>query len=167
MTNKSDNSSLPQEGIFRGVLLAYLVLVLHVVLILGLGVLVFFFGGVVAYLPWILAAGLLTMVGSCYFWWKHMKKRGRKIRDVLRDPLYQGRSIEVSFLGGVVSLKLGRGSEPLAIDHSPPEVQKQIVDQETLRAEELTILAHRLKDDLITIDEYLKAKKEIAGQWQS
>jgi hypothetical protein len=164
MTNKPDNSSLPREGIFRGVLLAYLVLVLHVVLILGLGVVMLLFGGVVAYLPWILAAGFLAIVGSCYFWWKHMKKQGRKIRDVMRDPLYQGRSIELSFLGGVVSLKLGQGSEPLAIDHAPLETQKQIVDPETLRAEELTRLAHQLKDDLITIDEYLKAKKEITGQ---
>jgi len=163
MTNKSDHSSLPQEGIFRGVLLAYLILVLHVVLILGLGIVMLVFGGVVTYLPWILAAGLLIILGSCYFWWKHMKKRGRKIRDIMRDPLYQGRSMELSFLGGVVSLKLGQGSEPLAIDHSPLQTQKQIVDQETLRAEELTRLAHQLKDDLITIDEYLEAKKEITG----
>jgi hypothetical protein len=163
MTNKSGGPSVPQEGLFKGVLLAYLILVLHVVLILGLGVLMLLFGGLVAYLPWIMGFGFLAIAGSCYFWWKHMKKRGRKIRDVLRDPLYQGRSVEVSFLGGVVSLKLGKGSEPLALEHSTREVPRQIVDRETLEAEELTRLAHQLKDDLITIDEYLEAKKEITG----
>jgi hypothetical protein len=40
---------------------------------------------------------------------------------------------------------------------------RQIVDPATQREEELTRLAHLLKEDLITIDEYLKAKKELTG----
>jgi hypothetical protein len=115
-------------------------------------------------LPWILALGCLAILGSGYLWWRHLKKSGRRIKDILSDPLYQGRSIEVSFLGGLVSLKLGQSQAPLPIDHSTREMPKQIVDPETHRAEELTRLAHLLKEDLITIDEYLKAKKEITDQ---
>jgi hypothetical protein len=164
MINGSGNPSQQQEGIFRGVLLAYLVLVLHVVLIFGLGLLMFLFGGVVAHLPWILGVGCVLVLVSAYIWWKHMKRRASKIREVLNDPLYRGRSVELSFMGGLVSLKLGQAPEPLAIDHSTVEMPRQIVDPATQREEELTRLAHLLKEDLITIDEYLKAKKELTGQ---
>ena len=164
MNNPAENSSQPQGGIFKGVLLAYFVLVLHVVLILGLGVLMFLFGGVVAYLPWIIALGTLVLAGSCYLWWKHLKRQGRSIRDMMRDPLFQGRTVEVSFLGGVVNVKLGQSQGPLTIEHSPQETQRQIVDPAKQQADELTRLAHLLKEDVITIDEYLQAKKEITGQ---
>jgi len=164
MTLRSGGPSPPQEGIFKGVLLAYFVLVLHVVLILGLGVFMLLFAGVVTYLPWIMALGFLTIAGSGYIWWKHMKKRGRKIRDVLADPLYRGRSVELSFLGGMVSLKLGQGPDALPMGHSTLAVPRQIVGSETHKAEKLIRLAYLLKKDLITIDEYLEAKKEITSQ---
>ena len=164
MNKRSGNSSQPQEGIFRGVLLAYFVVVLHVVLIMGLGVVMFLFGGVVAYLPWILVLASVVVAGSCYLWWKHLKKRGKSLRDMIRDPLYQGRTVEVSFLGGVVNVKLGQSQGPLTIEHTIQETPRQIVDPATQQAEELTRLAHLLKDDVITIDEYLEAKKEITGK---
>lgn len=164
MRNRFENSSQPRESIFRGVMLAYFVLVLHILLILGLGVLMFLFGGVVAYLPWILVLGFLVLGGSGYFWWKHLKKRGRTIRDIMRDPLFEGRSLEVSFLGGFVNVKFGQSHGPLTIEHATPETPRQIVDPETRKAEELIRLARLLKDDVITIDDYLKAKKEITGK---
>lgn len=164
MKNKTQHSFGPQESIFKGVLLAYFVLVFHVVLIIGLGVVMLFFGGVVAYLPWILALGLVAVVGSCYLWWQHLKKRGKSLRDVLRDPLFEGRSVEVTLLGGLASFKLGQPGEPRTIEHAASESPKQIEDSTTHHAEELTKLALLLKQDLITIDEYLKAKKDIMGQ---
>lgn len=164
MINRSYHSSQPQESIFKGVLLSYFVLFFHVVLIIGLGVLMLFFGGVVTYLPWILALGFVAVVGSCYLWWQHVKKRGKKLRDILKDPLFEGRTVEVSLLGGLASLKLGQPREPLTIDQPASEGPKQIEDPATRRAEELIKLGHLLKQDLITIDEYLKAKKDIMGR---
>jgi hypothetical protein len=164
MYHRSHQSSQPQESIFKGVLLSYFVLFFHVVLIIGLGFLMLFFGGVVAYLPWILALGFLAVVGSCYLWWQYVKKRGKKLRDILKDPLFEGRTIEVSLLGGLASLKLGQPRETLTIDHPASQDPKQIEDPATRHARELTKLAYLLKQDLITIDEYLKAKKDIMGQ---
>jgi hypothetical protein len=164
MKNRTHDSSQPQESIFKGVLLAYFVLIFHVVLIVGLGVIMLFFGGVVAYLPWILVLGFVAVVGSCYLWWQHLKKRGKNLRDILRDPLFEGRSVEVTLLGGLASFKLGQPKEPLTIEHSASEEPKQIQDSTTRHAEELTKLALLLKQDLITIDEYLEAKKDIMGQ---
>jgi hypothetical protein len=164
MKNKAHDSSQPQESIFKGVLLAYFVLVFHVVLIIGLGVVMLFFGGVIAHLPWILALGLVAVVGSCYLWWQHLKKRGKSLRDILRDPLFEGRSVEVTLLGGLASFKLGQPKETLTIDHATAEGPRQIQGSTTRHTEELTKLALLLKQDLITIDEYLEAKKDIMGK---
>ncbi|MBW1742689.1 MAG: hypothetical protein JRJ47_04565 [Deltaproteobacteria bacterium] len=164
MKNKTHLSSQPQESIFKGVLLAYFVLVFHVVLIIGLGAIMLLFGGVVAHLPWILALGFVAVVGSCYLWWQHLKKRGKSLRDILRDPLFEGRSVEVTLLGGLASFKLGQPTESLTIEHSASEGPKQIPDSTTRHVEELTKLALLLKQDLITIDEYLEVKKDIVGQ---
>lgn len=164
MMNKAYNQSQPQESIFRDVLLAYFVLFFHVILILFLGVLVLFFRGVITYLPWILGLGLVVIVVSWYLWWQHMKKHGKRLRDILNDPLFQGRTIEVTFLGGLASFRLGRAQEPLTIDNSASVGPKQISDPATAHSEELNKLAHLLKQDLITIDEFLKAKKEIMGK---
>jgi hypothetical protein len=164
MKNKTHKSPQPQESIFKGVLLAYFVLIFHVVLIIGLGVIMLFFGGVIAYLPWILALGLVAVIGSCYLWWQHLKKRGKSLRDILRDPLFEGRSVEVTLLGGLASFKLGQPKEPLTLEHSASEGPKQIQDSSGRHAEELTKLALLLKQDLITIDEYLEAKKDIMSK---
>ncbi len=162
--NKTGTASHPQESIIRGALLAYLLLFLHVVLIVGLGVFMFFFGGFVTYLPWILAIGGCLILASVYLWWKHVKKRGKKLRNLLNDPLLQGRSVEISFLGGFFSVRFGYNQEPLMIGHGNGEMPKRLGNQSMDRSEQLANLGRLLKEDLITIDEYLKAKKELMGQ---
>jgi hypothetical protein len=154
----------PRDSIFKGVLLAYLVLFLHVILILGLGLVMLLFGGVVTYLPWILAIGGLLIVGSAYLWWRHLKRQGKKIRDVLNDPLFHGRSVEISFLGGFASLKVGHSPEPPAITQGPGESVRQLQSPESYRSEQLANLARLLKEELITTDEFLQAKKELLGK---
>ena len=100
MNKDTTNAGQPQESIFRGVLLAYFVLFLHVILILGIAALVLLFGGIVTYLPWVLAIGAVLVLVSGYLWWKHIRKQGRQLRDILKQPVLQGRTIEVSFLAG-------------------------------------------------------------------
>ena len=161
MMNKTRHALQPPENIFKGVLLAHFVLFLHVVLILGLGACLFFFGGVITYLPWVLALGGVIIVGSAYLWWKYMKKRGRKLKEILKDPLFQGRTIEVSLLGGLASVRLGYSNEPVTLPHERP---KELPDPSIDHAKRLADLARLLKEDLITIDEYLDAKKGLMGQ---
>jgi len=162
--NKGRNNLKPQDSIFKGVLLAYFVLFLHVILIVGLALVMVLFGGVVTYLPWILAIGGLLIVLSAYLWWKHMKRQGKKIKDILKDPLLQGRSIEISFLGGFASLKLGQNQEPPAITQGHLGTARQLQAPDADRSEQLANLGRLLKQDLITIDEFLEAKKELMGK---
>jgi hypothetical protein len=164
MMNKVRNLAQSQDSLVRGALLAYLILFFHVILVVGIVVLILFFRTVINYLPWILAIGGVVIAGSWYLWWRRVKKRGKKLGDILQDPIFQGRTVEVTLLGGLASLKLGQPQGPPAIDYSASEAPKQIVDPATARAQELTKLGALLKEDLITMDEFLMAKKDLLGQ---
>ena len=164
MMNSLRNSLHPKESNFRSVLLACSVVSLNVILILGLVLLMLLFGGILSHLPWILAIGGLFMVGSGYLWWKYVKRRGKKLRDILKDPILEGRSVEVSFLGGLASIRFGRAQGPPAITQGSQETAKRLLAPGVDRSEQLANLGRLLKQDLITIDEFLEAKKELMGK---
>jgi fatty-acid desaturase len=164
MMHNLRDSLYPKESHFRSVLLAFVVLFLHVVLIMALGVTMFLFGGVVTYLPWILAIGGIFVLGSGYLWWRYMKRRGKKWRDILKDPVLAGRTVEISFLGGFASVKLGNTHERLAIGPGHSDKSRQLEAPSLNRSEQLANLGRLLKQDLISVDEFLQAKKELMGQ---
>ena len=47
---------------FKSVLVAYFILVLHVILVAGLVVMVIFFRGIINYMIWIFLGGLIVMI---------------------------------------------------------------------------------------------------------
>ena len=93
-------------SLFSGVMLAYALVLLHVLLVAGLGIFVIFFRGVVAYMPFIFFIGLSAVGGSAYYLFRRLRSRGNIIRDALNSPLISGKSIEISLLGGMASIKI-------------------------------------------------------------
>ena len=69
-----------EESHFKSVLMAYLILVLHVVLITGLVLLVIFFRGIINYMIWIFLGGTAAILASAYHFYKRMKMEGKTIR---------------------------------------------------------------------------------------
>ena len=158
-----DKKKNKKEGLFQGVLMAYLILILHVLLIGGLGFLVFFFSGIVQHFRLIFFGGMALLMGSGYFFYRKMKKEGKNFRDMINAPLLSGRSVEVSFLGGLASLKVGPSiNRPMLTDD---EIQDHPLLEDPSRSEltELKDLARLLKDGLITRDEYETAKNRLFG----
>ena len=150
------------EGLFKSVMAAYLVLVLHVLLIVALGLVVIFFSGIAQYMLWIFLAGTAAILGSFFWFYRRMKAQGRKLREMMQSPMFDGRPVEISFLGGLASLRMGGSA------HRPPELGSdvrnpsyQLEDPEAVRLREIKELASLLRDDLITRDEYEKAKQHI------
>ena len=90
---------------FKSVLMAYFILVLHVVLIAGLVMMVIFFRGILNYMIWIFLGGLIVIIASGYHFYKRMKMEGKTLREILNTYRHSGRSVEVSLLGGLASLK--------------------------------------------------------------
>jgi len=80
-----------------------------------------------------------------------------------QSPVFRGRSFEISFLGGLASLKVGAPHDaPQLENRSPtPSPKLQLEDPETIRICELTELAQMVEKNLIALEEYNRMKKQI------
>ena len=152
------------DGLVKSVLLAYFILALHVLLIAGVAILVLFFRGMVNYMLWIFLGGLALIGFSAFYFFRRMRAEGKTLREMLRNPMFNGRSVEVSLLGGMATVKLGQPSQPPAIGHDAaidvPRLEEPNIPHNR-DVSELSELARLLEKDLITVDEFNKAKRQL------
>lgn len=155
--NRPKQKSAPTDpGLVKSVFIAHLILILHVGLIGGLGCLALFLTGLIQFMPWIFLGGTAVILFSGYRLYIKMKNDKKSLSEILADPLLEGREVEVSFLGGMVSLRMdGRNTEPAI---AAPRAVKQLEDPESVRIRELGELAVLLEKNLITLEEFNKAK---------
>ncbi|OQX02506.1 MAG: hypothetical protein BWK80_57700 [Desulfobacteraceae bacterium IS3] len=153
------------SGLFKGVLTAYVILVLHLLLVAGAGCIVLFFRGITQYMLWVLIGCSLLILFSGYLFYRRIRQEGRTMRETLHSPVFSGRSVEVSFLGGFASVKIGSpGNYAPALDaRDTYEPFRQLEDPATVRFRELKELARLLENDLITREEYNQTKQELFG----
>ena len=149
------------DGILRGVALAHLILALHVLLFAAIGLLVLFFRGVVLYLPWIFLGGFVFILLAGFFIYRWLKSQGRSLRETLNSPLLRGQSVEVSLLGGLASVRIGKNSNTQVLEDATPGALKQLEEPITGPVRELSELVHLLESGLITRAEYEQTKKTL------
>ena len=145
----------------KSVMMAYMILILHVFLLMGLGVLVVFFRGIVHYMLWIFLFGTIGILASGYWFYRRMKAEGRSLRETLNSPLFRNKTVEVSLLGGLAQFRVGQSNGPRLLDDDRPDPSRQLEWSGDSQVQELTELARLLQSGLITNDEYEKAKKKI------
>jgi len=154
-----------ENHLVNSLFLAAVILLFHVVLVAGIGLMVLLLYGLVNYLVWILLAGCLLACGSVYLFFRYMKRDGGKaLQNMLSLPEIKGKNIEVQFLGGLASLKITNENETRAIESNIIPGSLQIEDPKTVRLRELVALAGMLEKNLITADEYQQAKKVLYNQ---
>lgn len=150
-----------KTGLMKGILTAHFILVLHILVIAGLGLLVIFFRGIIYYMVWIFLVGLACLLASVYFVYRRMKKDGKTLQEILNTPLFRGRSVEVSFFGGLASIKIGNsGDAPQKLESAMNRVQ-QLEDPSVAKIQKLSELARLLETDLISLDEFNAAKDRL------
>jgi len=154
-----------QQGLYKGIWISYAILLLHVLLLVLVAVAVVFFRGVVEYMPWILGGGAALIVISGYLFFRRFRKNVQAIREVLSDPLFRDRAVEVKLFGGVASLRLGQPvreiDTAIPLDSGPPIMQLE--HPETQRMRRLDQLMRLLDKGLITHEEFSQLKKELLG----
>lgn len=155
------NKNKEDDRHFKSVLMAYFILILHVILVAGLVLMVIFFRGILNYMIWIFLGGSAIVIASCYKFYTRMKREKKTLREMLSSPQNRGRTVEVSVLGGLASLKIGRSYNRPALDGRSFGQVKQLEDLDTVRIEELSDLVSLLEKTLITLDEYHKYKENI------
>jgi hypothetical protein len=146
----------------NSVLMAYFILVLHVILMAALVLLVIFFRGIINYMIWIFLGGLIAIVASGYRFYTRMKREQKTLREILSTPRFNGRSVEVSLFGGLASFKIGAANPSLpAIENHSRGHLPQLEDPESVRYKEFSELVRMLEKNIITLEEYNKFKEEI------
>ncbi len=156
LKNKNDH-----DGVLKSIFTAYFILILHIFLIAGIGFLVLFFRGVVSYMLWIFLGGTGAMVFLGYMMQKRMKEEGKTLGEMLSLPLFKGKKVEVSLLGGLASLIVENPDNHKEIDTQVIGQAGLLENPKTIHLRELTELVRMLNKNLITIDEYNKAKQQI------
>jgi len=152
---------IDESKTYVSILIAHLILVLHLILIAGLIMLVIFFRGIIDYIIWVFFSGVLVVAASMYYFHNRLKKEGKTFREILTSPRYGGRPVEVSVLGGLASLKIGRPDNAPALGSDSPGQLRQLEDPDTIRNNELYDLVRLLENNLITLDEYNTYKEKI------
>jgi len=149
----------PTMELFKGVMLAHMILGLHVVLICLIGLVVIFFGGIARYWAWIFLGGLGLTAAGAFFIYRRLKVQGRNLmRDLHGVAVPSGSTLEVRFLGGLASLKFARPASSAVPEITAPSATALLEDPETQRLRELAYLAQLYEKDLITREEFDRAK---------
>ena len=146
MNQKSDYS------IFKNLSVAFLILLAHVVLIGCIGMLTMFFGWIGKNVGWVIIGVLCVSMALVYLFYRRVKSDSRVIKDIINDASLKGKSVEVSFLGGMASFK---------IDDTQSSNLKQLEAAKSETIVELTELTTMYEKKLITSDEFNKAKEKI------
>ena len=127
-------------------------MLLNVLLVVGIGLIVLFFRGVVNYMTWIFVAGVVLVFGITWYFLHRMREEKKTLKEMLALPEFQGRSVEVSLLGGFAAVKVGdrkKGETPL------------IEDPDAISVRDLAELGRMADRGLISPEEFDLAKSQI------
>ncbi len=152
------------DGVLKPVFAAYLVLLLHLLMIVGMGLVVLFFSGIVAYLSWIFLGGILVIGASGYLFFRRMRAEGRNLQEMMNRSPFAGQRLEVEFLGGLASVKIGSGKNAGRAGALPVHPVYQLETPGVMRVRELTELARLLSEGLISQAEFARLKQDIIGR---
>lgn len=152
------------NGLYKGVATAYLILILHIFLIAAMGLLVIFFGSIIKYMFWIFLGAAAVIVVSGFYFYRRMKRQGRQLKDTLNSPAFKGRSVEISFLGGLASLRVGGNDQRPMLDTDHIESTRQLEDPESMRIRKLSELVKLYENELISAEEFSTLKSRIINE---
>ena len=150
------------ENLFKAVMMTHFILFLHLLIIIGIVLMVIFFQGIARHFWWILLAVTLVLLLTAFIIFRRIKADGKKmLHDLENSSVYRERGFEVSILRGLVSLKLGQPDALKKIEDGSTPTTLQLEDPETIRIRDLTELARMYEKNLITAEEYDRAKNKI------
>lgn len=150
------------KSVFNGVVLGYLVLVLHILLMIGLGITVVLIKGIYDFRWLILIVGIALIGVSSYYFYHYFKQHKQKLSDLMSDPAFTDRTLEISLMGGMATMRLGHKDDSVRLIQADTETEvKQLESSESIQIRELSKLSRMLDDELITREEFLRLKQEI------
>ena len=148
---------LSENALFKSITVAFLILIMHVLLIGGVGILVLLVSGIINHTAWFLVGIALLAVGA-YMLYKRIKVEGKELKEAVGD--LQGKDIEISLLGGVASMKIRSGSQNTTRQITSDRT-RLLTSPASGNVQQLTELSRLYEKELLTREEYETAKKEL------
>jgi len=150
------------QSIFRGVLLAHLIVVLHIVLIGLLAVTILVIGGMARYALWILVVFCALVAVFGYLFYRRLKSGGgRALKDTMQHFSEKSAGVEVRVLGGLVSFQFRGSDGPDRLPQHSASRPRLLEGPESRADREMAELIHLLATDQITPEEYSRARDQI------
>lgn len=158
-----------ETGVSRQIWMAYAVLGLHAVLLVGIGFLVLLLKGVATYWPWLLGGAALLLLGSGWWLVRKIKQSRKDLQAILAKASEFDRPVEIQFLGGVASLRVGQpGNSGQQVLEGPQAQQPPLLeDQHSQQLQHLEELSRMLERGLIDEQEFAYWKKRLYSQMES
>ena len=154
-----------REGLLKNIFTAYFILLLHVLLVAGVGVTVVLFKGVYHYLPWIMAAIGILVISIAWTVCRRMWQSSSRLQDILGIHEFQDREVEVRLLGGLASFKIKARENISALPEYTPypvSANAPLIENAVSRAEKkLMQLSTMYEQNLITREEFETARQNI------
>lgn len=113
---------------------------------------------------WILVVSGILILASGYLFFRRMKKERKNLSEMMNSSHFKGKSVEVSFFGGVAKVRIGDagpGYFAHQIDYPAPQPVQRLEDPAVVKIRELTELARLLENELITLEEYNQTKQKL------
>ncbi|MFP4040161.1 MAG: SHOCT domain-containing protein [Desulfosudaceae bacterium] len=151
-----------EPGLVGSVFLAYGIVLLHLALIALAVLLVLILNGVVNYFIWLVLGGLATVCGGAWLFMKKIMSQQEAVRELLRLPEFQGKTLEISLFGGAASLKVDGGADSAvdvkAISSSSTPLLEAGLNS---RLDGLGELSRLYQNGMITEEEFRQLKQEL------
>lgn len=149
-----------EKGAFGGVMLGALVVLVHIGLIGLMTAFVMVLGSLFEYRLFLFlgTVGLASFVG--YAVYRRFDFHARQVLAILRDPAIRGRSLEVSLLGGMASVRVGRAEDEASILTLPGSGRMPFAEApEASRVRDLASLAGLREQGHVTEEEFERLKR--------
>ncbi|SMC23135.1 hypothetical protein SAMN02746041_01665 [Desulfacinum hydrothermale DSM 13146] len=117
---KKDEPAEKKPTINQGILYLYGIIGLQVLFVFGLMAIIITMGKILATPLWVFLFALAVGTAGIVYVYRKAKAQLRKVRDALRHVDLSDRNYEISFMGGVLTMKVEHNPDKLLEDHTKP-----------------------------------------------
>ncbi len=128
---KDESREEKKPDINQGVFYLYLIIGLQVVFVFGLMAIIITLGKVLATPLWVFLFSLAVGAAGIAYVYRKAKMQLRKVREALKHVDLSDKNYEISFMGGVLTMRVEHNPNRLLEDHSAGVVEADPVETAT------------------------------------
>ena len=151
---------LAENPLVKSIFVAFLILIMHVLLIAGIGILILLFYGIINHMVWMIVGFVLIAIWG-YLFYRKVIEDSKELKNVVGD--IKGKNVEIKLLGGLATFRMGDSDPNNNMKQLSAGRPRELASPESDSVKSLTELSRLYENKLITLEEYQKAKKDLLG----